>query len=136
MESSEEWVAHGEARLKVRVIGKWGERDVVMLPSLGRGSSDFDALAARVTAQGYRVLLPEPRGIGGSSGPLEAKTLHEFAGDVAAVIKALSSGPVVLIGHAYGNRVARTVASDHPDIVQELVLIAAGGIVPISEEIV
>jgi pimeloyl-ACP methyl ester carboxylesterase len=136
MESSEEWVAHGDARLKVRVIGKWGERDVVMLPSLGRGSHDFDALAARVTAQGYRVLLPEPRGIGGSSGPLDGMTLHEFAGDVAAVISALSPEPVLLIGHAYGNRVARTVAADHPHLVQELVLIAAGGLVPISEEIV
>lgn len=136
MESSEEWVAHGDARLKVRVIGKWGERDVVMLPSLGRGSHDFDALAARVTRQGYRVLLPEPRGIGGSCGPLDAKTLHDFAGDVAAVIAALSSGAVVLIGHAYGNRVARAVASDHPQLVQELVLIAAGGLIPIREEIV
>jgi pimeloyl-ACP methyl ester carboxylesterase len=136
MESSDEWVAHGDARLKVRVIGKWGERDVVMLPSLGRGSLDFDALARRVAVQGYRVLLPEPRGIGGSSGPLDGKTLHDFAGDVAAVITALSSGPVVLIGHAYGNRVARTVAADHPDLVQELVLIAAGGLVPIREEIV
>ncbi len=136
MESAEHWVTHGDARVKVRVVGKWGERDVVMLPSLGRGSTDFDALATRVAVQGYRVLLPEPRGIGGSSGPLGGKTLHDFAGDVAAVIRELSSGPVVLIGHAYGNRVARTVATDHPHLVQELVLIAAGGLVPIREEIV
>jgi pimeloyl-ACP methyl ester carboxylesterase len=136
MESADRWVTHGDARLKVRVVGKWGERDVVMLPSLGRGSSDFDALATRVAAQGYRVLLPEPRGIGGSSGPLEGKTLHDFAGDVAAVIAAVSNGPVVLIGHAYGNRVARTAAADHPHLVQELVLIAAGGLIPIREEIV
>lgn len=136
MESAEHWITHGDVRLKVRTVGKWGERDVVMLPSLGRGSSDFDALAARVAAQGYRVLLPEPRGIGGSSGPLEGKTLHDFADDVAAVIRALSPEPVVLIGHAYGNRVARTVAADHPHLVQELVLIAAGGLVPIREEIV
>jgi pimeloyl-ACP methyl ester carboxylesterase len=107
-----------------------------MLPSLGRGSSDFDALATRVAVQGYRVLLPEPRGIGGSHGPVEGKTLHDFAGDVAAVIGELSSDPVVLIGHAYGNRVARTVAADHPHLVRELVLIAAGGLIPIREEIV
>lgn len=136
MESAEHWVTHGDARLKVRVVGKWGERDVVMLPSLGRGSSDFDVLAKRVAMQGYRVLLPEPRGIGGSGGPLEGQTLHDFANDVAAVIGELSSGPVVLIGHAYGNRVARTVATDHPHLVQELVLIAAGGLIPIRKEIV
>lgn len=136
MESAEHWVTRGDARLKVRAVGKWGESDVVMLPSLGRSSSDFDTLAVRVAAQGYRVLLPEPRGIGGSSGPLENQTLHDFAADIADVITALSSAPVVLIGHAYGNRVARTVAADHPHLVQELVLIAAGGLIPIHEEIV
>ena len=52
------------------------------------------------------------------------------------MIAALSGAPVVLIGHAYGNRVARTVAADHPHLVQEIVLIAAGGLVPIREEIV
>lgn len=136
MESAEQWVTRGEVRLRVRVIGRWGERDVVMLPSLGRGSHDFDALAERVAGQGYRVILPEPRGIGGSVGQFDGQTLHDFAGDVAAVIEALSSAPVVLIGHAYGNRVARTVAADHPHSVERLVLIAAGGIVPIREEII
>ncbi len=136
MESAEQWVARDGVRLKVRVVGRWGERDVVMLPSLGRGSRDFDPLAARVAAQGYRVILPEPRGIDGSTGALDGQTLHDFAGDVAAVIEALANAPVVLIGHAYGNRVARTVAADHPRSVERLALIAAGGMVPIREEIV
>ena len=45
MESAEHWVTHGDAQLKVRVVGKWGERDVVMLPSLGRGSLELPCLA-------------------------------------------------------------------------------------------
>jgi len=135
MESVDHWVTRGDVRLKVRVVGRWGERDVVMLPSLGRGGHDFDDLAARVVGQGYRVILPEPRGIGGSEGKLDGQTLHDFAGDVAAVIEDLSEAPVVLAGHAYGNRVARTLAADHPRLVERLVLIAAGGIVPIRAEI-
>ena len=47
-ESEERWVERGDVRLRVRVVGLYGERDVVMLPSLGRGSHDFDALAERV----------------------------------------------------------------------------------------
>ncbi len=132
---SERRVAHGEVDLLVRQIGPAGARDVVMLPSLGRSSHDFDDLAVRVVEAGYRVTLPEPRGIGGSRGPLADQSLHDFANDVAAVIVHLTAPPVLLIGHAYGNRVARTVAADHPALVDRLVLIASGGIVPIRPHI-
>ncbi|MBI1210028.1 MAG: alpha/beta fold hydrolase [Alphaproteobacteria bacterium] len=132
---SERRVTHGETDLLVRQVGQAGRRDVVMLPSLGRGSHDFDDLAARVAEAGYRVTLPEPRGIGGSTGPLAGQSLHDFANDVAAVIASAVTPPVTLIGHAYGNRVARTVAADHPALVDRLVLIASGGIVPIRPHI-
>ena len=35
--------------------------------------------------------------------------------------------PAVLIGHAFGNRVARATAADHPEAVSGLILLAAGG---------
>jgi len=132
---AERRVKLGATELHVRQIGRAGKRDVVMLPSLGRGACDFDDLAARVASAGYRVILPEPRGIGASTGPLTGQTLHDFAADIAAVIEQTATAPVVLVGHAYGNRVARTVASDHPALVDRLILIASGGIVPIKPEI-
>jgi pimeloyl-ACP methyl ester carboxylesterase len=134
MKWSERRVAHGEVDLLVRQIGK-GKRDVLMLPSLGRGGHDFDDLAMRVAEAGYRVTLPEPRGIGGSTGPLADQSLHDFANDIAAVITHAAAPPVALIGHAYGNRVARTVAADHPALVDQVVLLASGGIVPIRPHI-
>lgn len=135
MIETERRIARGEIELRVRVIGQAGTRNLVMLPSLGRGSHDFDDLAAHLAETGYRVLLPEPRGIDGSAGRLEDQTLHDFADDVAAVIEQVTSPPVVLVGHAYGNRVARTVAADNPALVDRLILIAAGGLVPIRAEI-
>src|ERR1035438_4226048 len=33
-------------------------------------------------------------------------------------------------GHAFGNRVARTLAADHPELVRTVILFAAGGKVP------
>ena len=42
--------------------------------------------------------------------------------------------PVFVIGHAYGNRVARTFATDHPQRVAALVLLAAGGVQPTPGE--
>ena len=35
---------------------------IVMLPSRGRDSEDFDDLAAELARNGYRVLRPQPRG--------------------------------------------------------------------------
>jgi pimeloyl-ACP methyl ester carboxylesterase len=134
MKWSERRVSHGEVNLLVRQIGQ-GKRDVVMLPSLGRGSHDFDDLALRVADAGYWVSLPEPRGIAGSAGPLAGQSLHDFANDIAAVITHAATPPVALIGHAYGNRVARTVAADHPALVNQVVLLACGGIVPIRPHI-
>src|SRR5262249_31687450 len=97
MRWSERRVAHGGVDLLVRQIGEAKQCDVVMLPSLGRGSHDFDALAAQVAEAGYRVMLPEPRGIGDSKGPLDGQSLHDFANDVAAVIAHVCAPPVMLI---------------------------------------
>ena len=107
---------------------------VVMLPSMGRGATDFDRLAADVASAGYRVACPEPRGIGTSAPPDREETLSTLAEDVAAVITGLGGGPAVIVGHAYGNRIARMTATNHPELVDSLVLLACGGFIPVTEE--
>jgi pimeloyl-ACP methyl ester carboxylesterase len=103
---------------------------VVLLPSLGRGADDFLDLAARLGAAGFRALALDPRGIGASSSPLEDVTMADLAEDVLAVIHALADGPATVVGHAFGNRIARMVATIRPDIVESVVLLACGGLVP------
>ena len=53
---------------------------------------------------------------------------------VARAIESVGGAPVVVAGHAYGNRVARMLASDRPDIVRAVVLMAAGGKFPPGAE--
>jgi pimeloyl-ACP methyl ester carboxylesterase len=98
---------------------------VVLLPSLGRGAADFDPIAERLAGAGYRVLRPQPRGIGQSRGPMTGVDLHDYVGDVAAVIEHASNGPAFVAGHAFGNRVARMLATDRPELVRAVALIAA-----------
>lgn len=129
-------VVVGAAEIAVRSAGDRAGPVVVALPSLGRSGRDFDALAATLVDRGYRVVLPEPRGIAGSTGPLEGLTLHDLAADIAVAIREATPKHVTLIGHAFGNRLARTLATDHPALVSQLVLIAAGGLIPIREPIV
>jgi pimeloyl-ACP methyl ester carboxylesterase len=98
---------------------------IVMLPSRGRDSEDYDEVAAGLAAAGYRVLRPQPRGILKSTGPMQGVTLHDLAADIALVIEKLGQGRAVIVGHAYGNWVARMTAVDHPQLVRGVVLAAA-----------
>lgn len=115
--------------LRGRHIGPKTGQPVVMLASLGRPGSDFDEVASALAESGYHVTLPDPRGIAGSKGPMDDLTLHDLAQDVAAVIEGRDLAPVTLLGHAFGNRLARTTAADFPALVSRVVLLACGGLV-------
>jgi len=107
---------------------------VVLLASFARSIADFNELTADLTSEGYRTLAVESRGIGGSGGggPGQDLTLHDLASDVHRVLEEAGViGRVHLVGHAYGNRVVRTFAADHPARVASVSLIAAGGLLPI-----
>ncbi len=116
-------VVCGDARIEV--IAEGAGPLVVLLPSRGRDSEDYDEVAAGIARAGFRVLRPQPRGTGASSGPMTGLTLHDFAGDVAAVIAHAGGGPAVVAGHAFGNWVARMTAADHPQLVRGVIILAA-----------
>jgi len=116
-------VSHGDAKLEVLEQGKGPT--IVMLPSLGRGATDFDAIADKLAEAGYRVLRPEPRGIGKSTGLWQGVKLEDLAADIAAVIEQDKNGPAFVVGHAFGNRVARMLATARPELVAGVSLIAA-----------
>ena len=98
---------------------------LVMLPSSSRDSEDFDEIAEMFAAEGFRVLRPQPRGMCGSTGPMDGLTLHDYARDVAVVIERLAGGPVFVLGHAFGQWVGRCVAADFPHLVRGVILAAA-----------
>jgi pimeloyl-ACP methyl ester carboxylesterase len=116
-------VPRSDARLEVLAQGKG--HPIVLLPSLGRGAQDFDEIAERLAGTGYRVLRPQPRGIGKSTGPWQGIKLEDLADDIAAVIEHEGQGPAFVVGHAFGNRVARMLATARPDLVRAVSLVAA-----------
>ena len=121
-------VEEGPVRLAAMVRGRGP--DVVLIPSHGRGAADFDDLARRLDEAGFRAVALDPRGVGDSRGPADGVTLHDLAGDVALVIERCCKPPVHVLGHANGQRIARCLAVDRPDLVDRLVLLACGGKVP------
>jgi pimeloyl-ACP methyl ester carboxylesterase len=122
-ERASEIVAYDDVRIEV--IAEGSGPLVVLLPSRGRGAEDFDEVAARIARTGFRVVRPQPRGAGRSNGPMKDQTLHDFARDIAAVIRHEGGGPAVIVGHAFGSWVARMTAIDHPQVVRGVVIAAA-----------
>jgi pimeloyl-ACP methyl ester carboxylesterase len=127
-------VSRADARIEYHDRGR-GEA-VVLLASWARPASDFNELVAVLNGAGFRTLAIEAGGIGWSTRPglLGKRTLHDLAADVAAVVDhagVAAAERVHVIGHAFGNRVARTFAMDYPRRIQTLTLAAAGGRTPI-----
>jgi pimeloyl-ACP methyl ester carboxylesterase len=118
-----ELIRYGDVQVEVVVDGAGPA--VVLLPSLARDSDDYDAVADGLAAAGFLVLRPKPRGIGRSSGPMTSITLHDLARDIAEVVEKLGGGRAVIVGHAFGNWVARMTAADHPKLVRGVVIAAA-----------
>jgi pimeloyl-ACP methyl ester carboxylesterase len=117
-------LTNGDITLDVIVEGQGDP--IVLLPSRGRDSEDYDRVAEGLVGAGYQVLRPQPRGIGKSTGPMQGVTLHDFANDTAYVIRHYGQGkPAIVVGHAFGNWVARMTAVDHPELVRGVVIAAA-----------
>lgn len=132
--SSKSEVEVGDARIEFLLDGA-GDA-VVMIPGGGLDASYFGGLARRVARAGFRAVAINPRGVGASTDRLEGLTLHTLAADVAAVIEALGSGPVHVLGHGFSNRVARCLAVDRPDLVRSVILLAGVGLMAPDPEVV
>ncbi|MBP6996820.1 MAG: alpha/beta hydrolase [Phycicoccus sp.] len=105
---------------------------VVLLPGMSLDISYLGRLADALAADGLRPVRVGSRQP--PSDPDAAVTMHDLADDVNAVLTALDLPPAWVAGHAFGNRVARAVALDHPDRVAGVILLAAGGTVQPSPE--
>lgn len=110
----------GPLEASIRGVGP----SVILLPSLGRGAGDFDEIAALMAGCGIRTICPQPRGIGGSALPGRPFDMRDMAQDIVQVVEATCEGPALIAGHAFGNYVARSVASFFPFAVRGIALVA------------
>ncbi|PCJ28727.1 MAG: hypothetical protein COA96_00660 [SAR86 cluster bacterium] len=118
-----EWIANDETI-----------ETVIALPGSGGDISRYKYIGPLIADAGYRVIAINQRGIMGSTGTLDNLTLHDYAADIAKVIDVLSLEKIHIVGWALGNRIARVLATDYPEKIASVTLIAAGGLVrPLTE---
>src|SRR5262247_1253249 len=115
----------GAARLECTVNGSGDP--LVMLANAGCSTGYLERFGERLPRT--QIIAINMRGVGASRGPLDNATLHDLASDVAGVLEALQCGLVHVLGHAFGNRIARCLAADHPAMVRSVILVSAGGLI-------
>ena len=95
---------------------------VVLLHGGGLDHRSWDDQVGPLAAD-HRVITPDARSHGGSSTPTAP---YRSCDDVAAVLRALDTGPVTLVGLSFGGGVAVDTALEHPEMVSALVVSGTG----------
>jgi len=110
-----------ELRLHYR---DWGGRGwpLLLLHGLDSTGHIWDLLAPLLVEEA-RVIALDLRGHGLSDKPDAPYDFPTVGGDVLAAIEALELSRPVLVGHAYGARLALWIAARQPDLVSGIVLI-------------
>jgi len=131
---TEKSVERGARQFSYHISGKG--KPVILLASAGREASDFNELVTALNNAGYRTIAVDAHGIKNSTLPEGEFSLFDMADDVAAVADAETKPDEKLsvIGHAFGNRLARAFSSRNDNRIEKVVLIASGGAKAIPEK--
>jgi len=100
-----------------------GDRLIVGTPGMGDVRRVYRFLAPRVALGGFRFAAMDPRGTGDSTVGWDEYSDRTVASDVIALVEHLG-GPAVLMGNSFSAASAVIAATDRPDLVVGLVLIA------------
>jgi pimeloyl-ACP methyl ester carboxylesterase len=111
----------------LRITGAGKGPVVVLLPGLFGSAFGYRHLLALLPAAGYRAVVIEPLGIGGSPRPRGADySLTAQAERIAEVLARLEEGPVVVVGHSLGVSLALRLAAHHPERVRAVIALDGG----------
>ena len=100
---------------------------VVLVPGLLGSAFGYRAVIPLLTAAGYRAIVVEPLGIGGSARPEHADySLTAQADRIAAVLDRLGVRHAVVVAHSLGASMAFRLAYRRPDLVAGIVSLDGG----------
>lgn len=104
--------------------GPVGAPTLVLLHGVTLDAESNWGAAIPTLAQSFRVLAPDLRGHGAGPPARVPYRLEDCADDVAAVVRALGTGPVIVVGYSMGGMIAQTFWRQYPELTAGLVLCA------------
>ncbi len=109
--------------IRMRCASSGTGATVILLHGFPETHRSWDLQVPALVAAGYRVIRPDLRGYGGTDKPRDGYDIDTLGGDIAALIRTLDAGPVVLVGHDWGGAIAWYVASRYPGLVRRLIIL-------------
>jgi len=101
---------------------------VVMVHGFGSSSYSWERIAPVIQAKGYHIYAPDMKGFGWSDKPKKAKyDAYTLMQDVNAWMETMGLKKVIYVGNSLGGAVGLLLTLEHPDKVDRLVLVDAGG---------
>lgn len=103
-------------------------RTALLVPGFTGSKENFIAVLRPLADAGHRVVAVDMRGQYETPGPddPDAYTVPALGADIAAIVTALESGLVHLVGHSFGGLVAREVALTSAELLASLSLFDTG----------
>jgi len=99
-------------------------KPVLFIHGLGSSTRDWER-QVEYFASTYRVITLDLRGHGQSDKPDGPYSMSQFSEDVAGLITELELTPVSVVGISLGGMVAFQLATDHPELIDRLVVVNA-----------
>ncbi|WP_409236502.1 alpha/beta fold hydrolase [Streptomyces sp. PA5.6] len=125
-------VTSGDITLRVfdHGEGRPGRPPVVLCHGFPELAFSWRHQVFALASAGYRVLVPDMRGYGGSSRPadVDAYDILTLCGDLSAVLDDVGADDAVFVGHDWGAMVVWQMALAHPERVRAV----AGMSVPLT----
>jgi pimeloyl-ACP methyl ester carboxylesterase len=101
---------------------------VVLLHGLASDADTWDKAIGPLAAHGLRVLAVDLIGHGQSDKPPGDYLLSDFAESLGHFLDAMGVSAATLCGHSFGGAIAMYFGSRHPERVERVVLVSAGGL--------
>jgi pimeloyl-ACP methyl ester carboxylesterase len=118
-------VGAGAISLRVVVWGREADPTVVLVHGNG-AHAHWWAPIVPALVPGWRVVAPDLRGHGESGWPdAPAYAMDDFHADLCAVVQAVAPGPIALVGHSMGGRIALWFAAHEADRLRALAMLDA-----------
>ena len=111
-----------DVALRVFFFGPQDGTPVLLLHGFPEWAGAWREVAPALAEAGYRVIVPDQRGYGGSDAPPNAAdyAIATLIADMAALLRHLDARPAHIVGHDWGAAVAFGVAVAHPEHVRTL----------------